>query len=59
MFIIIVKSPNVKSIIGKEISLSTGFIKKFIKPKINPAVSNGIRLSGFEKVNPVTNLAAI
>ena len=58
IFITIVKSPNVKRMIGIEISLRIGFMKKFIKPKINPIVSKVIKLSS-ARVNPETIFAAI
>lgn len=38
MLIIIMNNPRLKAIRGAEIILSTGFMKKLIKPKINPAI---------------------
>lgn len=55
MFITIVKSPTVKKMIGAEMSLRIGLMKKLIRPKINPAVRSGIKLFSDENENPETN----
>ena len=59
MFITIVKSPTVKKMIGAEMRLRTGLMKKLIKPKIKPAVKSGMKLFSGENENPETTCAAI
>ncbi len=53
MFIAIVKSPKVKSIIGAEINFNTGFMKKLIRPSIKLIEIRVIKVSS-KSIKPET-----